>query len=50
MKRFRYSKPIRVDDASFDELFDDISSNWQIKAERLLKRRERKMRHQMLQY
>lgn len=48
MKKLTYNKPTRVDDASFDELFDEISSNWQLKAERLVKRRERKLRHQML--
>jgi hypothetical protein len=49
MKKFKYSKPMRVEDASFDELFDD-SSNWQLKAERLLQRRERQMRNQMMHY
>lgn len=50
MKKVTFNKPIRVDEASFDDLFDDMSSEWQLKAERLMKRRERKMRHQMMQY
>lgn len=49
MKKIRYTKPTRIDDLSFEELFDD-DANWQLKAERLLKRRERKLRHQMLHY
>ena len=49
MKKFKYTKPTRVDEASFDDLFED-SSDWQLKAERMLRRRERRMRHQMLQY
>lgn len=49
MKKFKYTKPTRVDDASFEELFEDLASDdWQLKAERLIKRRERKMRHEMM--
>lgn len=49
MKKFKYTKPTRVSDASFDDLFED-SSNWQLKAERMLRRRERQLRNQMMQY
>ena len=49
MKKFKISKPMRVDDASFDDMFED-SGAWQLKAERLLKRRERRLRNQMMHY
>lgn len=49
MKKFKYSKPIRVEEASFDEIFED-SSNWQLKTEQMLRRRERQLRNQMMQY
>ena len=51
MKKLTINKPIRVNDASLEDLFDDdLTSNWQLKAERLLKRRERKLRQQMMHY
>ena len=49
MKKFKYTKPLRVEEANFDDIFDD-SSDWQLKAERLLKRRERQMRNQMMHH
>lgn len=49
MKKFKYTKPTRVEEANFDDLFEDTGS-WQLKAERLLKRRERRMRNQMMHY
>lgn len=40
MKKTKVAKNITVEDAlGFDDLYDDISSNWQLKAERLQKRR-----------
>lgn len=49
MKKISINKPLRVSDASFEDLFED-SSDWQLKAERMIKRRERKMRNQMMHY
>lgn len=49
MKKFKYTKPTRISDMSFDDMFDD-SSDWQLKAERMLRRRERRLRNQMMHY
>lgn len=35
------SKPVRLEDLSFDELYADISGNWKTKAARLQNRRWR---------
>lgn len=42
------SKPTRVSDVmSFDDLYDEMSSDWELKAERLQQRRWRNLRQQM---
>ena len=49
MKKDRIlTQPTRVSELSFDELYDDISSDWEIKAERLQHRRWRKLKHQLI--
>ncbi len=48
MKKFKIiSKPTRVTDISFKDLYDDFSSEWELKAERLQERRWRKLRREM---
>lgn len=49
MKKYTIlSKPTRVSDVmSFDDLFDEMSSDWELKAERLQTRRWKKLRQQM---
>lgn len=49
MKKFKFSKPVRVNEVSFDDIFED-AGDWQLKAERMLRRRERRLRNQMFQY
>jgi hypothetical protein len=45
MKKTNVAKNARVEDVmSFDDLFDEISSNWELKAERMQKRRWRELR------
>ncbi len=42
------STPTRLQDVmSFDDLYDEMSSNWELKAERLQTRRWKKLREQM---
>ncbi len=38
------ARPMRVSDMTFQDLYDEISENWQTKAERLQARRRRAMR------
>lgn len=40
------SKPTRVSDLSFDDLYEELSSDWELKAERLQVRRWRKLREE----
>lgn len=48
MKKFRIlSKPTRISDLSFDELYDEMSNDWELKAERLQARRWRKLRQEL---
>lgn len=45
MKKTSIIKNTRVQDIKkYDDLFDEISSNWQLKAERMQKRRWRELR------
>ena len=45
MKKLKIiSKPTRKTELSFEDLYDEISSDWELKAERLLNRRMRKFR------
>lgn len=45
MKKTTVARNLSVKDAmSFDDLYDEISSNWQLKAENLQNRRWRAMR------
>lgn len=39
--------PTRVSDLSFEELFEEISSNWELKAERLQARRWQELKHRL---
>lgn len=48
MKKHIINRPMQVTDLSFDDLYDEISDNWQQKAERLQIRRWRKLRQQLL--
>lgn len=49
MKKSRIvSQPTRLSDVmSFDDLYDEMSNDWELKAERLQTRRWRKLRQQM---
>jgi hypothetical protein len=48
-KRKIVTKPTRVTELrSFDDLYEDISSDWELKAERLQARRWRKLRHETI--
>lgn len=48
MKKFKIlTKPTRVSDLSFDDLYDEMSSDWELKAERLQTRRWKKLRQQL---
>lgn len=49
MKKFKVlSKPTRLSELSFDELYDEMSNDWELKAERLQARRWRKLKHQLV--
>ena len=49
MKKFKIlTKPTRVNDLSFDELYENFSNEWELKAERLQARRWRKLKHQLV--
>lgn len=49
MKKFKVlSKPTRLSELSFEELYDEMSNDWELKAERLQARRWRKLKHQMV--
>jgi hypothetical protein len=41
-------KPTRLSDLSFADLFDEDFSDWEYKAERLLARRMRKFKREMI--
>ena len=48
MKKFKIlTKPTRVKDLRFEELYTGLSDSWKLKAERLQARRWRKLKHQM---
>jgi hypothetical protein len=48
MKKFKIlTKPTRLTDLSFDDLYEDDDVDWQIKAERLQARRWRKLKHEL---
>jgi hypothetical protein len=48
MKKFKIvSKPTRMSDLSFDDLYDEMSSDWELKAERLQNRRWKQPRQQL---
>ena len=38
-------KPAQINDLTFDELYDEISRDWQLKARRLQARRLRALKH-----
>jgi hypothetical protein len=40
--------PTRLNELSFDQLFEDEDDSWQLKAERLLARRMRKFKRDMI--
>jgi hypothetical protein len=42
------NKPIRRSDLTFDDLYEDISDEWEAKAARLQARRWRKLKHQLI--
>ncbi|MBA3758868.1 hypothetical protein H0X10_04565 [Candidatus Saccharibacteria bacterium] len=46
MKKFKLiNKPTRVSDVmSFEDLYEEISSNWELKAERFLRRKEQEFK------
>ncbi len=39
--------PTRLTDLSFDDLYEEISSDWELKAERLQVRRWQELKHKM---
>ncbi len=41
-------EPMHLSDLTFEDLYLDISDNWQEKARKLQVRRWRKLRHQMI--
>lgn len=48
MKKYKIlSTPTRVNELSFDDLYDELSSDWELKAERMQTRRWRKLRQEM---
>ena len=50
-KYFTLNRPltnIRLSDLTFDDLYQDISNNWQEKALKLQARRWRKIKHQII--
>ena len=47
-KRKILDKPTRLSDLSFDQLFDEDDDSWELKAERLLARRMRKFKRDMI--
>ena len=49
MKKFKLiTKPTRLSDISFDEMYDEMADDWELKAERLQARRWRKLRQQLI--
>lgn len=44
MKKARLSLNAKINDLSFDELYDELSADWQLKAEKLQARRLKKIR------
>lgn len=48
VKKHILTKPTRLSDLTFDELYDDISSDWRQKAARLQARRWRMIKRQMI--
>lgn len=47
MKKTNVAKNMKVEDfMSFDDLYDEISSNTELKAQKLITRRERELRRQ----
>lgn len=47
MKKFKIiSKPTPITEISFDEFYDEMSNDWELRAERLQARRWRKLRQQ----
>lgn len=45
MKKFKLiTKPTRLSDLSFDDLYEEISSNWELKAERFMRRKEQEFK------
>lgn len=47
MKKFKIiTKPTQISDLRIDDFYDEMSNNWELKAERLQERRWRKLRQQ----
>ncbi len=48
MKRLRLiGRPTRLTDLSFDDLYEDIARDWQLRAQELQERRWRKLRREL---
>lgn len=47
-QRYLLTKPTRLPATNWGDLYDDISSDWQAKAERLQVRRWRKLKQQLI--
>lgn len=47
-KRHLVTKPTRLSDLKFEDLYEDIADDWEAKAERLQARRWRKIKHQLI--
>lgn len=47
-KRKLVNSPTRVEDLSFDDLYDEIADGWREKSERMQARRWRKLKQQLI--
>lgn len=47
-KKAIINQSVNIHDLTFDELYENIQSHWQSKAQRLQARRWRKIKHQLL--
>jgi hypothetical protein len=48
MKKYKIlTNPTRVTDLNFEEMYDDFSGDWELKAERLQTRRWNRIREEM---
>lgn len=46
-KQHIISRPTKISDLTFEDLYEEISDNWSVKAERLLARRRRNLKREI---